>query len=236
MDENIEQKDIQQNIMQETGCGNTKEAITKLHKKTRYASIIAIISLLVSVVLIIGVMFCHKDKTNSDNQSKVVAKTIQNGSLKIAYINTDTIMAKYEYAKDMEASLKAYQQQIENQLRSAGQQFQKDYEDYMKNGANLTLTKQKEKEKELTQRQQELPALQQEMAVKLQERQFNDNKKLVDAIYAFIDEYNKTHDKFNVILRKEYMNSPVLYIDKGFDITDEIIKGLNEEYKKVKQQ
>jgi outer membrane protein len=210
-------------------------AIAELKKKMRLwrnGFIIVFVVLVVAHILVIE-LGKSSSKTSEQPVPKA-AKAIQNGGLKIAYINTDSIMANYQYAKEMEAGLKSYQQQVEGELRATAQRLQTDYEDYMKNGEKLTLTKQKEKEKELTERQQRFPALQQEMATKMQERQLKDNKKLVDAIYAFVDEYNKTHDKFNLILRKEYINSPVLYADETMDITNEIIKGLNEEYAKVK--
>ncbi|MBO7180079.1 MAG: OmpH family outer membrane protein, partial [Bacteroidales bacterium] len=143
--------------------------------------------------------------------------------------------AKYDMAKDMEESLKAYQKQIENEFASKQKKFENDYADYMKNGASLTLTQQKETEKKLQQRANELQQLQPQLATQLQERQINDNKKLLDAVYAFIKDYNLKHDKFDIIFAKSYISSPVLYIDETMDITEEIIKGLNEEYKEYKK-
>ena len=70
----------------------------------------------------------------------------------------------------------------------------------------------------------------------LQERQIADNKKLLDAVYAFIRDYNKKHQQFDVIFAKSYISSPVLYIDESMNITDEIIKGLNEEYREYKKK
>jgi outer membrane protein len=234
INETLEQNSVQEEVKSADNNAELKQTITKLKKDMRKAYLMFSVIVIVIVIALLLVVFFGRSSEKKESATAQPVKTIQKGDLKIAYVNTDTIMVKYQYAKDLEAGLKTYQQQIENEVRAAANKLQRDYEDYMKNGDKLTLTKQKEKEKELTERQQQLPALQQEMAAKLQERQYNDNKKLVDAIYAFIDEYNKTHDNFNLILRKEYMNSPVLYIDSGMDITNEIINGLNEEYKSVK--
>ena len=247
MDENIhDNEQISNNPLEEKqsdlssqaiNYDNQAEIVAKLKKKMRRLTINVIIAFLgVIIAMSLIVRPSTKSSATKDESKPKAARVIQNGDLKIAYINTDSVMAHYEYAKEMAKGLKAYQQQVENEGRAIVQRLQSDYDEYMKNGDKLTLTKQKEKEQDLTQRQQKLPALQQEMGLKLQERQMNDNKKLVDAIYAFINEYNKTHDKFHIILRKEYINSPVLYIDEAMDITDEIIKGLNEEYKNVKQK
>lgn len=200
--------------------------------------IVSVVSLLLSVVLLV-VVLCGGNGDNDvrETNPKTVAKnkTLSSGGLKVAYINTDSVLAKYQMARDMEESLKAYQQSLENELQSKASKLKSDYENYMKNGSNLTLTQQKQTEQDLTQRQQNLPAQQQQMLTNLQERQMADNKKLLDAIYAFIRDYNSKHQNFDIILSKSYMASPVLYIDKGMDITDEIIEGLNKEYKEYKK-
>ncbi len=73
------------------------------------------------------------------------------------------------------------------------------------------------------------------MMSQLQERQVEDNKKLLNSVYAFIKDYNSKNKKFNIILSKSYVSSSVLYADQGLDITKEIIKGLNQEYKDLKK-
>lgn len=62
----------------------------------------------------------------------------------------------------------------------------------------------------------------------------NESKKMTDAIYNFIREYNLQNQQFDLILARSYTSSPILYGNEGMDITDEIVKGLNEEYEKVK--
>lgn len=200
--------------------------------------IVCCLSLICSLVLMC-VVFCDGNEEKEDvkavAKSSKQNKSLTNGGLRVAYIDTDSVLAKYDMAKDMEESLKAYQKQIENEFASKQKKFENDYADYMKNGASLTLTQQKDREKELQQRANELQQLQPQLATQLQERQINDNKKLLDAVYAFIKDYNLKHDKFDIIFAKSYISSPVLYIDETMDITEEIIKGLNEEYKEYKK-
>ena len=200
--------------------------------------IVCCLSLICSLVVLIVAL--PKSESEPEPAKQTAAKVKQNksltnGGLKIAYIDTDSVLAKYDMAKDMEESLKAYQKQIENEFASKQKKFENDYADYMKNGASLTLTQQKDREKELQRRGNELQQLQPQLMAQLQERQANDNKKLLDAVYAFIKDYNLKHDKFDIIFAKSYISSPVLYIDETMDITEEIIKGLNEEYKEYKK-
>jgi outer membrane protein len=196
------------------------------------------LSIVCSIVLFILVLSGDKAETKETKTTAAVKKnkTLSSDGLKVAYINTDTVMAKYQMAIDMEKDLQDYQKRLKNELESKLKKFQTDYENYMKNGANLTLTQQKQTEQDLTKRQQELPQLEQQMMLDLQERQVADNKKMLDAVYAFIRDYNKKHQNFDIILSKSYLGSPVLYIDEGMDITNEIIEGLNKEYEEYKKE
>lgn len=196
------------------------------------------LSIVCSIVLFILVLSGDKAETKETKTTAAIKKnkTLSSDGLKVAYINTDTVMAKYQMAIDMEKDLQDYQKRLKNELESKLKKFQTDYENYMKNGANLTLTQQKQTEQDLTKRQQELPQLEQQMMLDLQERQVADNKKMLDAVYAFIRDYNKKHQNFDIILSKSYLGSPVLYIDEGMDITNEIIEGLNKEYEEYKKE
>ena len=186
---------------------------------------------------LIGIYVIHftgvgtKSKVNAD----AVAPLQKEGGLTIAYVNTDTLLAKYQYAIDMEQELLAYKDQQEALGRKQMEQFQNDYQDYLKNGANMTLTQQQNKEAELKQRAERMSTLEQELTAKIMERQMAENTKLLNAIFAFIREYNAANQQFDIILRKTFNDSPTLYLNPAMDITDEIINGLNEEYKNLKK-
>ena len=156
------------------------------------------------------------------------------GGLTIAYVNTDTLLAKYQYAIDMEQELLAYKDQQEAYGRQQMEKFQNDYQEYLKNGANMTLTQQQQKEAELKQRAEKMSTLEQELSAKILERQMSENTKLLNAIFAYVREYNAANQQFDIILRKTFNDSPTLYLNPAMDITDEIVKGLNEEYKQIK--
>lgn len=173
---------------------------------------------------------------NSDSKQnpEAAAPVIAEGGLKIAYVDTDTIMAKYQYAIDLNEELLAYKDQQEKYYQQQMTQFQTDYNNYLQTGASLTLTQQQAKEAELKQRMEKMSTLEQELMAKVAERQLSENTKLLNAIFAFIREYNAANQQFDVILRKSFNDTPVLYANPAMDITEEILAGLNEEYKSVK--
>lgn len=186
---------------------------------------------------LIGIYIIHftttpKSKVNKD----AVAPIQKEGGLTVAYVDTDTLLANYQYAKDLEAELLAFKNQQEAYGKQQMEKFQKDYQDYLKNGSSLTLTQQQAKEAELKQRAEKMSTLEQELTAKIMERQIAENTKLLNAIFAFVREYNTQNQQFDIILRKTFENSPSLYMNPGMDITQEILDGLNEEYKNLKKE
>ena len=183
-------------------------------------------------LLTLGMAGCNN--SDSKQNPEAAAPVIAEGGLKIAYVDTDTIMAKYQYAIDLNEELLAYKDQQEKYYQQQMTQFQTDYNNYLQTGASMTLTQQQAKEAELKQRMEKMSTLEQELMAKVAERQLSENTKLLTAIFAFIREYNAANQQFDVILRKSFNDSPVLYANPAMDITEEILAGLNEEYKSVK--
>lgn len=191
-----------------------------------------------NAVLLIGLVGIYILHFTSAPKSKVNIEATEplqkDGGLTIAYVDTDTLLANYEYAKDLEKELLEYKNQQEAYGKQQMTQFQNDYQNYLKNGSTMTLSQQQAKEAELKQRAERMATLEQELAAKVMERQVNENTKLLNAIFAFVREYNTANQKFDIILRKTFENSPSLYLNPGMDITREILDGLNEEYRAVK--
>lgn len=212
---------------------------------------------IVNCILLVGLILLYifhftgigakggKGLANADAKAPVV---VGEGGLKIAYVNTDSLNANYKYIKDLEKELNAFKQGKENSLKQQmdklqadGKALQDDYQNYLQNGSSMSLTQQQNKEAELKKRDaeinkraQQLAQLEQDYTSQILEKQTSENKKMIDAVYAFIREYNAQNQQFNLILAKTGSELPfILYGDEAMDITDEIIKGLNEEYEKV---
>ena len=149
---------------------------------------------------LIGIYVIHftgvgtKSKVNAD----ATAPLVKEGGLTIAYVDTDTRIAKYQYAIDLEEQLREYTEQ--------------------------------QKEAELKARAEKMQTLEQDLMARIAEKQAAETAKIMNAIYAFVREYNLANQQFDIVLTK----SASLYANPGMDITNEIVDGLNEEYKTVK--
>jgi Skp family chaperone for outer membrane proteins len=105
----------------------------------------------------------------------------------------------------------------------------------LKIGGTLTLSEQKKKEEQLQKRQQDLQQLEHRYAQQLMDTRNLRNQEVQDKIFAFVEEYNKAHDNFTIILSKA-RTSGVLYSLPSMDITGEVLEALNEDYAKNRKK
>ncbi len=198
--------------------------------------------LLCNIVLLIGLVLIYifhftgigaknPNRVNPNASMPVIA---EDGQLKIAFVDSDSLLAKYQYAIDLQEELNKYKDAQEKSYQQQMTKFQNDYQNYLKTGENMTLSQQQATEAELKQRADKLATLEQELAAKVMQKQMDSNIELLNRIFAFVREYNADNQQFDIILRKTFNDSPSLYMNPAMDITDEIIEGLNNEYKEVK--
>ena len=197
------------------------------------------IVLLISIGVLYVLFFTQNNKQTADVADTKNAEgntEASYGNLKIAYVNTDSVLVNYKLASDLEKELDTYGKNLENNYTSKAKKLQSDFQEYLKIGATLTLTEQKNREESFKKREMELVELERRMMGQIQEKQITENVRLLNAVYAFIRDYNQKNQQFNIVLKKSFADTPVLYIDESMDITKEIIDGLNKEYEDLQKK
>lgn len=193
------------------------------------------ISLLFNIVLSVAVIVLFVLHFRGSEEAEVVnpkqAAAIK--TLPIAYVNLDSILANYEWAKDVNADLTARQESSRNTLQKRASKFQKEVGDFQRKvqaNSFLSMDRAKQEESRLMKENQSIQELEGRLTEELMAEQQKMGLQLRDTINSFIKEYNKKK-KYQVILSNT-MNDNVLYAEKGYDITPDILKILNERYKK----
>lgn len=207
---------------------------TCAHKCLIALNAVLLVGLVVLYILFFGSKSCKNDNVAAQATTNIDGVDVS--GLKIGYIDTDSLMLQYEFAIELNEKLENYANK-ENEYKEMSIRFQNDYNNFLKTGASLTLTEQKKTEESLKKRAEQLAKMEEQLLnerTKLESVIQVDQKKMIDAVYAFVRDYNANNQQFNVILKKSFSESPVLYIDNSMDITREIIDGLNEEYRNVK--
>jgi len=147
---------------------------------------------------------------------------------KIAYVNIDSLEAKYELLKTKREEFKQRQEQMESELQRSYQQMASDAQEVQKKAQENTLT-QSEYEtatKRLNQQEQSLKSRKESLTDQLMKEQDDFNKDLKSRLDAFLEEYNKTRH-YDYILSYSYAGSSLLYVNKQLDITQDVIDGMN---------
>jgi outer membrane protein len=163
------------------------------------------------------------------NSSPVIKASAAAGAgTKVAYFEIDSIQNNYEFFKEVKSSLQVKDMENAKQLTTLKNAFAAKYQDLQKNGQSFT-------QAEVASRQQELAALEknytnkeQQFAQELQEESFKRLQEVKKKIEVFLEKYNKGKT-FSYIFSS---NSDLMYYkDTAYDITSDIVKGLNGEYK-----
>lgn len=173
---------------------------------------------------------CNQSAPKVDSKSdtgKVAA-----GELKIAFIEVDSIMTQYKFCKDFSEILQKKGQNIQNTLAAKQQQLQAAGANFQQKLQQNAYTREQAEgiQANLQKQAVDLDALNQRLSNEFQTETEKYNTALRDSIQHFLAKYNKDK-KFGLILSKAGDN--ILYADKAYDITNEVIAGLNKAYKKT---
>ena len=184
------------------------------------------LALFAAAVLMMSATSCNEKPAEAP---KAGGAALEN--LKIRYIDEDSIMANYNLAKDInEAMLRrqnqfdAAQKQRGNEISKFGNAMQQKYQNNQYLTEEAFNADQAKLQKMQADAENYLAGLQQSIQNELNQSQIQ----WLDSIDNFMKDYAKKKG-FDMVLRK----SATLFIDEKYDVTNEVIEGLNKRYNKV---
>lgn len=174
-------------------------------------------------------------KTNSSTASGTKDSSVAvSKNAEIVYVNSDSLLSKYDYFKDMSTRLEDKGKKAQVDVSSKGQAFQREVAEYQKGAATLSADQRAATEQRLARKQQELQTYNQNASAQVQQEQAAENAKLYDKIADFLKGYAK--DKgYKLILTYSKANPTVLFGDESLNVTNDVVKILNDNYKKDKK-
>jgi len=185
------------------------------------------LALFAAVVLMASASSCNNKP--ADTPKAAGGAALEN--LKIRYIDEDSIMANYNLAKDINEAMLRRQNQYDAAQKQRGNEISKFYnamQQKYQNNQYLTEEAFNADQAKLQKMQNDadnyLASLQQSIQNELNQSQIQ----LLDSIDNFMKDYAKKKG-FDMVLRK----SATLFIDEKYDVTDEVVEGLNKRYNKV---
>ncbi|MCQ2218349.1 MAG: OmpH family outer membrane protein [Paludibacteraceae bacterium] len=211
--------------------------------------------LLAILCVAVGILYVlHFSSKKCDSAAskdcQAVAKSVSVDSFPIAYVNVDTLLLTYQYAKDLNESLLKKQEKSRKELAEKDARIRADYAAYLKmveayknkvaTGQVLTQeTREKEEsvlmkeEARLNKKNQELKDLDQRLNQELFLEQQKLNSQLRDTINAFFAIYNQ--DKHYKMILCDTGNDNIFFAEDYLNITSDVVEALNKQYKPVQK-
>lgn len=180
-------------------------------------------------VATMGMTSCDKSNPQMDQKANASAKAAA-GDMKIAYVEVDSIMSQYKFCKEYSLILQKKGQNIQNTLAQKQQALQAAAANFQQKVQQNAYTREQAEgvNASLQKQNNDLQILNQRLSAEFQNETDQFNKALRDSIQHYLAYYNKDK-KYSIIFSKQGDN--LLYADKAYDITNEIIAGLNKAYK-----
>jgi outer membrane protein len=153
-------------------------------------------------------------------------ETTANNGFIIAYVDIDSVEANYNYFKEKKAELEKKRQAIDNELNANVRALQNEIGDFQRRAQGMTQTEGEAAQRTLGDKQQQLEAKAQNMRSNYAEQENKFNEDLQKRLNDFLQKFN-SNKKYAYILSYRYGASNILAKDEKYDITKEVIEGLN---------
>ncbi len=191
------------------------------------------LAVLTVLVVVLSVKVFSK-KSCKVAESTVAATTVQSGDkLPVAYINLDTLLTQYTFAIEANDRLMSKQESARATFTSKARTLQSEMADFqrkLETNAFLSRDRAEKEQQRLLKKQQELEQLEEQLSQDILVENQQLNKQLRDTLDAFLKQYN-ANAGYQIILANAQSDN-ILLAQPSYDITSEVVKALNERYKK----
>jgi outer membrane protein len=199
------------------------------------------ILLAVNAILIIAVgtlFFLHfKYHKQLDNISDKFIRqdTMAKRPLMIAYVDLDSIQEKYEYYKEKMTEFEKKKENADRDLNSAFQKIENERVTFVQRGNSITQVEAEAFQRDYTRKMQNLENQKRTVESQIQEDGIRTMDELRKRINDFLVEYNKEKNYSYIFSYSSGLNV-LFYKDTAYNITNEVVAGLNETYKKSRDK
>ena len=194
------------------------------------------ISTILSILalILIGVLF-YFQFAKGDQQKKVAVATDNNAtsSFSVAYFDIDSLQEHYEYFKDVSGDMKKKENAMNAELNDLTGKYQRTVRKWQDKGNNITQPEMETAQREVGLLQQQIQQRKSELEQEMQKLQVDRMSELRKQVEEFLKDYNKSK-KYAYILSYE-PGFIIYYKDSAYNITGDLISGLNTQYKEKKK-
>ena len=150
---------------------------------------------------------------------------------RIVYVNTDTLLNNYDYYKDVVTEFENRQFSLENDLKKKSDSFQNEVALFQRRAQAGGMTQQQAEttQQQLAKKEQDILMFRDNAAAGLAQEQSEKMEDVLNKIQEYLAEYNKD-DRYDMVIGYS-KGGGVLYAKENLEITQEVLEGLNKNYK-----
>lgn len=197
------------------------------------------LSLALNAVLfvLVGVLFYLH--FNNKQQSGATAQIIKTDGKsvtvpQIAYIDIDSFQTNYTYFKMGKQILEGKQKSMEAELDRSMSSFQAEYNSLVQKAQYMTEEEGMAAQQKLAEKQQKIEERKQTMEMQFMKETQDFNIALQERIVAYLKKYN-ANGAYTYILPYSKESINLLYVNDAYNITGDVLKGMNEEFAATKK-
>ena len=172
---------------------------------------------------------CAENKGTASTASSPAA--VSSGNLKIAYVEIDSLLTKYRYWNDLNELMIQKEENIRTTLNEKAKELEKEMREFQRNWKTTVLQAanvQNRKTFVWHRNSAICNSFQEKLANDLQTENQKNSLQLRDSINSFLKIYNK--DKGYSLIISNTGITTCCCADQAFNITSEIVDGLNARY------
>lgn len=150
---------------------------------------------------------------------------------RIVYVNTDTLLTKYDYYKDILKASENKRFQLENDLANKARSFQNKVQFFQQRAQQGHMTQEQAQttQMQLQQEEQNLMAYRDKNAQQLAQEEGKKTEDILNKIHDYLKEFNGANNKYDMVIGYS-KGGGVLYAKEDLDITKQVLDGLNKKY------
>ncbi|MBW3468127.1 OmpH family outer membrane protein [Arthrospiribacter ruber] len=177
---------------------------------------------------------CNPSGTSVDSNSSSSDESLELSitDLKIAYVMTDSVIAKYDFFKEKSEEITEKGRKFESELGSRARGFEQEVANFEQTANSMTPNQARAKQEDLMKKERNLMTYRDNLMQELSA----DESRLYGEVYDKISDYLKEYAAENDLemILSYTRGGAVWYSKKSLDITDDVIAGINKKHAEKK--
>jgi len=186
------------------------------------------IALSLAIIVLLVLNFSKKGASSSATNGK----SDSTNQLKFAYVDLDSLQEKYLYYQEKTKEFNSKKEAADRDLNGAFQKIDNERVAFIQRGQSVTQAEAENFQRVYQGKMQNLEEQKKQLENNIANEGMKTMVELKKTMNAFLEEYNKDK-KYTFIFSFSSAVDVLFYKDKSYNITDDVVAGLNTEYKKV---